>query len=91
MLRRDQCIVIWNGYQLCPWMIASSAVSSCAISISWTAVIQSGSMGKAATALAMTQSAVSNSIADLEHTLGIHLLDRSRRGIEPTMYGRALN
>jgi DNA-binding transcriptional LysR family regulator len=56
-----------------------------------TAVIQSGSMGKAAAALAMTQSAVSKSIADLEHTLGVHLLDRSRRGIEPTMYGRALN
>lgn len=56
-----------------------------------TAVIQTGSMGKAAAALAMTQSAVSKSIADLEHTLGVHLLDRSRRGIEPTMYGRALN
>lgn len=55
-----------------------------------TAVIQSGSMGKAAAALAMTQSAVSKSIADLEHTLGVHLLDRSPRGIEPTMYGRAL-
>jgi DNA-binding transcriptional LysR family regulator len=56
-----------------------------------TTVIQSGSMGKAAAALAMTQSAVSKSIADLEHTLGVHLLDRSRRGTEPTMYGRALN
>jgi DNA-binding transcriptional LysR family regulator len=56
-----------------------------------TTVIQFGSMGKAAAALAMTQSAISKSIADLEHTLGVHLLDRSRRGIEPTMYGRALN
>ena len=56
-----------------------------------TTVIQSGSMGKAAAALAMTQSAVSKSIADLEHILGVHLLDRSRRGIDPTMYGRALN
>jgi DNA-binding transcriptional LysR family regulator len=56
-----------------------------------TTVIQSGSMGKAAVALAMTQSAVSKSIADLENTLGVHLVDRNRRGIEPTMYGRALN
>src|SRR5262249_1747215 len=56
-----------------------------------TTVIQSGSMGKAAAALGMTQSAVSKAIADLEHTLDLHLLDRSRRGIEPTMYGRALN
>ena len=42
-------------------------------------------------ALALTQSAVSKAIADIEHTLGVHLLDRSRRGTEPTMYGRALN
>jgi DNA-binding transcriptional LysR family regulator len=56
-----------------------------------TTVIQSGSMGKAAVALAMTQSAVSKSIADLENTLGVHLVDRNRRGIEPTMYGRSLN
>jgi DNA-binding transcriptional LysR family regulator len=55
------------------------------------AVVQAGSMGKAAERLNMSQSAVSKSIADLEHTLGVHLLDRSRRGIEPTMYGRALD
>lgn len=54
-------------------------------------VIQSGSMGKAAAALAITQSAVSKSIADLENTLGVHLVDRSQRGVEPTVYGRALN
>src|SRR5258708_2747892 len=39
----------------------------------------------------MTQSAVSKSVADLEHVLGVRLLDRSRRGVEPTMYGRALD
>jgi DNA-binding transcriptional LysR family regulator len=54
-------------------------------------VMQCGSMGKAAQRLHMSQSAVSKSIADLEHTLGVHLLDRSRRGVEPTMYGRALD
>jgi DNA-binding transcriptional LysR family regulator len=29
-------------------------------------------------------------IADLEHALGVRLLDRSPRGVEPTMYGNAL-
>jgi DNA-binding transcriptional LysR family regulator len=33
---------------------------------------------------------VSKTIADLEHTLGVRLLDRSRKGIEVTPYGRAL-
>src|ERR1700746_126486 len=53
-------------------------------------VIQTGSMGKAAGALNMSQPAVSNAIAQLEHTLGVRLLDRSRKGGEPTPYGRAL-
>lgn len=53
-------------------------------------VIQAGSMGKAAAALNMSQPAVSKAIASLEHTLGVHLLDRSRQGVEPTPYGRAL-
>jgi DNA-binding transcriptional LysR family regulator len=53
-------------------------------------VIQTGSMGKAAAALNMSQPAVSKAIAYLEHTLGVRLLDRSRQGVEPTPYGRAL-
>src|SRR5258708_27114067 len=53
-------------------------------------VIQTGSMGKAAGALNMSQPAVSKAIAYLEHTLGVRLLDRSRQGVEPTPYGRAL-
>jgi DNA-binding transcriptional LysR family regulator len=53
-------------------------------------VIQTGSMGKAASALNMSQPAVSKSIAYLEQTLGVRLLDRSRQGVEPTPYGRAL-
>jgi DNA-binding transcriptional LysR family regulator len=32
----------------------------------------------------------SRSIAELEHTLGVRLLDRSPRGVQPTDYGRAL-
>jgi DNA-binding transcriptional LysR family regulator len=54
------------------------------------AVIKTGSMGKAASALNMSQPAVSKAIACLESTLGVRLLDRSRQGVEPTPYGRAL-
>src|SRR5580704_2297076 len=54
------------------------------------AVVQTGSMGKAASALNMSQPAVSKAIACLESTLGVRLLDRSRQGVEPTPYGRAL-
>lgn len=54
------------------------------------AVIETGSMGKAAAALGMSQPAVSKAIAYLEHALGVRLLDRSRQGVEPTPYGRAL-
>lgn len=54
------------------------------------AVVQAGSMGKAARHLNTSQSAVSRSIAELEHAFGVSLLDRNRQGIEPTQYGRAL-
>ena len=53
-------------------------------------VARSGSMAKAAEHLAITQSVVSKTIADLEATLDVRLFDRSSRGIEPTLYGRAL-
>jgi DNA-binding transcriptional LysR family regulator len=53
-------------------------------------VIQSGSMGKAAAALNMSQPSISKAIGALEHTLGVPLLDRHRQGVEPTEYGRAL-
>src|SRR5215475_13739762 len=54
------------------------------------AVVQTGSMGKAAQRLNITQPAISRSIAELEHALGVRLLDRSRQGVEPTEYGRVL-
>jgi DNA-binding transcriptional LysR family regulator len=54
------------------------------------AVVQAGSMSKAAALLNTTQSAISRSIADLENTMGVRLLDRSPHGVEPTLYGRAL-
>jgi len=54
------------------------------------AVVEMGGMRKAADHLHMSQPAVSKAIADLEHTLGVSLLDRSPQGVEPTQYGRAL-
>ncbi len=53
-------------------------------------VVQAGSMGKAAQILNTTQPNISRSIGELEHALGVRLLDRHRQGIEPTEYGRAL-
>src|SRR5262245_59680827 len=54
------------------------------------AVADTGSMAKASTRLAITQSAISRAIADAEHTLGVPLFARSTQGVEPTPYGRAL-
>ncbi len=51
---------------------------------------QCGSMAKAAQRLGISQPAVSETIADLEHTLGVRLFDRGTRGIESTIYGAAL-
>ena len=54
------------------------------------AVVQAGSMRKAAAHLNTTQPSVSRSIAELEEAVGVPLLDRSPQGVEPTAYGRAL-
>ena len=54
------------------------------------AVVQAGSMSKAASLLNTGQSAISRSIADLERTIGVRLLERNPQGVEPTAYGRAL-
>jgi len=54
------------------------------------AVVQQRSMVRAAVQLGVSQPAVSEVIADLEHALGVRLLDRSPQGVEPTMYGDAL-
>jgi DNA-binding transcriptional LysR family regulator len=55
-----------------------------------SAVVRSGSMAKAARHLAMSQSAISESIAHLEDALRVRLLDRSVRGVEPTIYANVL-
>jgi DNA-binding transcriptional LysR family regulator len=53
-------------------------------------VIETGSMGKAAKQLGISQPGVSKAIVELEDALGVRLLDRSRRGIVATPYGLAL-
>ena len=54
------------------------------------AVTQWGSMAKAARHLATSQPVLSKTIAELEHALGVRLLDRGPHGVAPTIYGRAL-
>lgn len=54
------------------------------------AVVQAGSMRKAAALLNTSQPVISRSIAELEHTIGVQLLDRSAQGIELTESGRAM-
>jgi DNA-binding transcriptional LysR family regulator len=54
------------------------------------AVVQAGNMSKAAALLNTTQPAVSRSIAELERTIGVRLLDRNSQGVEVTEYGRVL-
>jgi DNA-binding transcriptional LysR family regulator len=56
----------------------------------FSTVVRLGSMGKAAHALGVTQPAVSEAIADLEHALGVRLLDRAPQGVTLTAYGAAL-
>lgn len=54
------------------------------------AAADTGSMMKAANKLAITQPAVSYAIAEMEHALGVPLLDRTSQGVSPTVYGEAL-
>jgi DNA-binding transcriptional LysR family regulator len=54
------------------------------------AVVEHGSMSAAGTHLSMSQSAVSQAIAALEDALKVRLLDRTARGVEPTIYADAI-
>jgi DNA-binding transcriptional LysR family regulator len=53
-------------------------------------VAQSGSMAKAAHELAVSHPVVSRSISELEHTLGVRLLERNPHGVGLTEFGRAM-
>jgi DNA-binding transcriptional LysR family regulator len=54
------------------------------------AVVRAKSIARAAAQLGLTQPAVSKALSELEHMLGVRLVDRSRQGVEATIYGRAL-
>ena len=49
------------------------------------AVVDSGSIAKAAALLSISHPVVSKTISDLEHVLGVKLLERGPRGVEPTV------
>ena len=53
-------------------------------------VVESGSMSKAAAQLGVSTPSVSTLIAALEHELGTQLLDRTPKGVLPTLQGEAL-
>jgi DNA-binding transcriptional LysR family regulator len=56
----------------------------------FSTVVQCGSMAKAAAQLGVSTPTVSETIANLENGIGVRLLDRGPRGVEPTRYGQAL-
>src|SRR3954464_12330007 len=56
----------------------------------FSTVVRLGSMGKAAAELGVSQPAVSEVIADLEHAVGARLFDRTPRGVETTVEGSSL-
>jgi DNA-binding transcriptional LysR family regulator len=54
------------------------------------AVVERGSLSQGARYFGCSQPAISALIAELEETVGVRLLDRSAKGVEPNIYGRAL-
>lgn len=53
----------------------------------FVAVLEHGSVHKAAAALHLTQPAVTKTLAGLEATLGVRLFHRGTAGVEPTVHG----
>lgn len=53
-------------------------------------VLECGSLSKAAQRLGVSTPSVSERIADLEHTVGARLLERSPKGVVATRFGEAL-
>lgn len=54
------------------------------------ATVKHGNMGKASEELHITQSGLSRSVLNLERQLGLTLLKRNPRGVEPTPFGLSL-
>jgi DNA-binding transcriptional LysR family regulator len=56
----------------------------------FVSAVEHGNLGKAARALNITQPALSRSIKNLEGVLGATLLERTPRGVAPTVFGETL-
>ena len=69
---------------------ADRPAASAARPVRFFTVVKSGSMARAAADLGVSTPSVSEVIADLEHALGVRLLDRTSRGVLATPYGHAL-
>ena len=54
------------------------------------ALHEARSLRKAAATLNMTQPTATKLLQDLEHTIGLPLFDRGRRGMQPTNYGEVM-
>lgn len=54
------------------------------------AIVETGSISQGAQRVGRSQQAISKSLARLEHTLGVRLLERTAKGIIPTMLGQSL-
>jgi hypothetical protein len=52
-------------------------------------VVQHGSLAKAASNLGVSHPAISQLMNDLEHAVGVRLLDRGSRGVTPTVWACA--
>jgi DNA-binding transcriptional LysR family regulator len=57
----------------------------------FAAVVQHETIGRAAEHLDLTQPALSRQLRDLEEIIGVALLNRSPRGVIPTLAGESLN
>ncbi|MFC7609585.1 LysR family transcriptional regulator [Teichococcus aestuarii] len=55
-----------------------------------TMAVETGSFGRAAARLHVSQPALTLQIRALEESLGVALFDRSARGVRPTLAGQAL-
>lgn len=56
----------------------------------FSAVLEQGSLSRAAQSLGISHQALSKSVACLERTLQVKLLERTSRGMTPTLFGEAL-
>jgi DNA-binding transcriptional LysR family regulator len=82
-------VVIFHGLRSNPERLMTRPLDPISLQL-FVAVCEEGSMARAAAREAMVASALSKRIGALEAEVGVPLLVRRRRGIEPTAAGEAL-